>query len=286
MRAEDADGGCDTTDPAFWCPRYKNCGTVDEFLGDSQPAWVEVVAVRVAQWLNSCVSLDWCYQNCFVRFVREVGPGLRVAQFLTAVYVVFFAPVVLKKTLLFEHDVFYPNPEMKFGDVTLSVTFYFWAIDFALLALSWYLIRHHGTPPRCGEAGELTIFYRIPTRLLREDREKQPLTCYQHFVRGFFAALFGSFFVLGVFSMHTILSHMYVRRNPYFAWMLVVQTVVVFLAAVDDLTQIGSPWGIQECSKIASILLSFRALFLIPVTIIWSIAAIAASFPLSYCVEC
>ena len=62
--------------------------------------------------------------------------------------------------------------------------------------------------------------------------------------------------------------------------------VVLVISALGDLCSIGSPWGIQELSHLASILLSFRGLLLVPITVIWSIAAIVASFPPSYCETC
>lgn len=276
---DDCDGKCDSNAPSWWCPRYRNCGTIEEYLGDPQATAVEVVAVRVAQWMNGCASLDWCYENLLTTILREIGPGLRISQFLTAASVVFVTPLFLEVPLLFEHDVFHPNPDMMWGDVTISVAFYLWAVDFALLALSWMLIRYHGTPAQCGDAGQCTPFYRVTTRQLREQRALQKATLPQQLVRWSFAALFGVFFVLGIFATHTTLSHMYVRQNKWFAYLLVLQMVLVATATLDDLTQIGSPWGIQESSKTASVLLSFRALILIPVTLIWSIAAIFASFP-------
>ena len=68
--------------------------------------------------------------------------------------------------------------------------------------------------------------------------------------------------------------------------MLLIQGACAILASLDDQTQIGSPWGIQECSKWASCLLCMRGLYLIPATLIWTGCAVAASFPPSYCIEC
>ena len=83
-----------------------------------------------------------------------------------------------------------------------------------------------------------------------------------------------------------MLSHIYVKKNVYFAWLLGIKLAMLLMASVDNLTNIGSPWGIQECSKTASVLLSSRALFLVSLTVLWSIAAVEASFPPSCCREC
>lgn len=277
---------CDAPDAEWWCARYKNRGRIEEFLGDTEPYRVEVVAVRIAQWLNGCVSLDWAYESCIVTFVRETGPGFRVGCFLSSFYIVVLAGFYLEKPLLFQYDIHHPNGDMAFGNVTLVVTFYVWTIDLAMLALSYYLIRHNGTPTQPGEEGEFTPFYRIATRRLREQRDREPVTAYKATMRGFFAFLFTLYFFFGVLAVHTVLSHMYLTKNVWFAWLLALMAAMALVSSVDDLTNIGSPWGIQEASKTASVLLSFRALFLIPLTLICSATAVAASFPPNVCIEC
>ena len=248
-------------DCEWFCARYKNHGHIEEYLGDTQPHWVEVVAVRFWQWINGCRSLDWTYENWIVALVRETGPGFRLGFFCSAFYIVVVTSIVLETPLVFEFDVHHLASDMRFGNVTVAVAFYLWTLDFGIVALSYYLCRHYGSPARPGAHGECTPFFRV-------------------------AVVFSLYFFLAVFSIHTVLSHMYIRRNTEFAWLLVILLVTTFFSSVDDLTQIGSPWGIQEASKTASVLLSFRGLFLVPLTIVWSVAAIVASFPPSSCVEC
>lgn len=277
---------CAEEDAEWFCVRYKNHGRIEEYLGDTQPYSVEVSAVRVAQWLNDCATLDWGYESTITTILRETGPGFRLGFFFTSVYIVIISTLTLETPLLFQYDIHHPQDDMRFGNVTLVVAFYLWTLDFGILAFSYYLVRHYGTPSRPGENGECTPFFRVPTRQLRETREQTPDTCYVVLMRAVFAVFFTAHFALATLSMHTILSHMYVKQNVFFAWLLGIKAVMAFMASVDDLTHIGSPWGIQECSKTASALLSFRGMFLIPLTIIWSIAAVAASFPPSYCKEC
>ena len=70
------------------------------------------------------------------------------------------------------------------------------------------------------------------------------------------------------------------------AFLLGVMTLMAGISTADDLTQIGSPWGVQESSPWASRLLSLRGCWIFPVSIVWSAAAIAASFPPSWCADC
>lgn len=277
---------CAEDDAEWYCVRYKNCGRLEEYLGDTQPYFVEVLAVRFAQWLNGGYSLDWSHENWITALVREVGPGFRLGFFATSLYVVFFSSFILDSPLLFAYDIHNPQADMRFGNATLIVTFYLWVLDFGIVALCQYLIRHHGALSRPGEDGHCTPFFRVPIRRLREERREQPETAYVHTVRALFAVFFTLYFVVAVFAMHTILSHMYIKENVYFAALLVLKVVMVLASSVDDLTHIGSPWGIQEASKTASVLLSLRGLILVPQTVLWSAAAVAASWPPSYCKEC
>ena len=43
---------CDPLAKSWWSPRYQNCRSMELYLGDSDPWFVEVLAVRVTQLLN------------------------------------------------------------------------------------------------------------------------------------------------------------------------------------------------------------------------------------------
>ena len=129
-------------------------------------------------------------------------------------------------------------------------------------------------------------FLRSPTPLLREERAKQPQTTWRTLSRGFFALFFTLYFFLGVASVHTLLSQTYTNRNPWFAALLIFNALTMSIAALEDCTQVGSPWGIQEQSRIAAVLISFRAIYLVSQTLVFTACAVAASFPPYECVEC
>ena len=68
--------GRTTTDPPPWyAPRYRNRGRLDEYLGDPQAHFLEILDVSFISWLNGYQSLDWSYEGCVVAIVRELGPG-------------------------------------------------------------------------------------------------------------------------------------------------------------------------------------------------------------------
>ena len=286
---------CDVDDPNAWYhPRYRNRSRhLKDFLGDSQPSGAEAAAVAFHMWINGCRSFDWCYESGIVTFVREVGPGFRFASFLTSFYVVIIATLYAERPLLIEFDIHSPSTDMRFGDFTVCVAFYLWGIDLAIVALSYALCRIQGTraQPRPVSAGDITPFFRVVTYELREEREAERRknggrSPWQMLVLFCTCLFYLTFYVLGVLCMHTILSHMYMRRNVWFAVLLGLVVLMGAISSIDDLTHIGSPWGIQECSKSASMMLSIRGCWLYWITVIWTAAAVAASFPPSQCVDC
>ena len=270
----------------WWEPRYENHSTLDKYLGDKAPFWLEVVAVRVAQWFNGCYSLDWCHENWVTTAVRETAPGFRIGCFFTYLTIVVFSSYYLDEPLLLQRELNREGFDMSSANLTLRVTFWLWSWDQALLCLAYCLCRWHGTPPRPGDDGELTPFYRITTRRLREHRKDVAITGYQAFMFVCSGIFYASYFVLAGLSFHTVLSQMYVPKNGWFAAMLVMLMVISLLASMDDLSQIGSPWGIQESSKVASFLISLRALFVHPIVLWWSVCSILATFPPSVCKTC
>ena len=280
---------CKGDEPEWWCPRYRNRGELADFMGDTQVEWVECVAVDFAQWLNGgkrSKRFDWTHESCVTTFLREIGPGVRVGYFVTAFIIVVVASFVLDEPPLFRYTIHHGSIETKYSDITYGFAFGLWMLDFAILCISYYLIRHAATPAKPCSNGEWIIFQRIPTLTTREMRAQEPLTFYTRLVRVFAFVFYALYFVLGVLATHTLISHMAQNRNPYIALLLLIQALLALLASLDDLTNLGSPWGIQECSKFASVMLSVRGLYLVPVTLVWTACAVAAAFPPSYCREC
>ena len=174
----------------------------------------------------------------------------------------------------------------------IAVAFYLWALDLAIVAISHFLSRRASSMTDDSVVAQLTPFYRPMVHYLREERPlratKQTRTDrLVHSVTLLVAAVvYVSFYVLGVLSMHTILAHMYNRKNVSFAVLLGLLALMAGLSTMDDLTRIGSPWGIQESSPWASRLLSLRGCWIFPVSVVWLAAAVAASFPPSWCADC
>lgn len=265
--------------PPWWEPKYKNRGKIEEFLGNTQPYLVEILAVRVMQTLNGHVSLDWTYQNCTLATVRSLSPGMRWAYVLTGVYIILLSLFWLDTPLLFRYDLISDESTMRFGNTTLGVCMFLWSLDYAVLCTGWFLVARMGSRDDNVLARCCLCFTVTAEDGKRRRRESDILGL-------LFAIFFLAVFVIGCFATHTILGHIYIAQNVWFVYLLGVQALMLFVSGLGDLANIGTPWGIQESSHLASILLSFRGLVLVPITIIWSIASVVASFPPSYCAEC
>ena len=248
---------------------YKNeAGRVEEYNGNEEPFLVELMAVRTWQCLNGCVSLDWNYENCIVATIRTVAPAFRMAYFLTGVYMIILSQFILSWPIVFRYDLFSSNRGRSPGNFTVNICMMLWALDFVFLACAYYCVRIHSKGG--WECFSSVTGYR-PAR----------------WVTGLlYGILFIVVAIVGIISTHTVLSHMWHARNVWFAGLLVLQCVMLVVAALGDAIDTGSPWGIQEASRIGSVLLGLRLRVLVPVTVIFSVATIFASWPPSYCAEC
>lgn len=264
--------------PKWWESSYKNRGKMEDYLGNTQPFLVEILAVRVMQTLNGNVSLDWAYQNCTLATVRSLSPGFRWAYVLTGVYICLLSLFWLDTPLLFRYDLVSPQPTMRFGNTTVAVCMFLWSVDYAILSTGWYLVARVGT-----QGSNILDRCCLCFSSATESDGKQKTNVLVSVV---FALFFVAVFAISCISTHTILGHVYSAQNTWFVYLLAAQAFMLLVSSLGDLCNIGSPWGIQQTSHIASIILSFRGLILMPLTIIWSIASVIASFPPSYCATC
>ena len=250
-------------------PAYKNEAVrIEEYTNTEEPFLVELMAVRTWQCLNGCVSLDWYYENCIVATIRTVAPAFRLAYFLTGIYLIILSQFVLAWPLVFRYDLFTSNREMAPGNVTLNVCMMLWALDFVFLSAAYYYVRINAKGGwECFSAVTGYRPVRWVTRLL-------------------YGILFVIVAIVGIISTHTVLSHMWHARNVWFAGLLLLQCAMLVVSSLGDAIDTGSPWGIQEASRVASVLLALRLRVLVPVTVIFSVASVFASWPPSFCAEC
>lgn len=242
---------------------------MEKYTNVYEPFLVEIMAVRTWQCLNGCVSLDWTYENCVVATIRVLAPAFRITSFLTGAYLIILNQFVLSWKLIFRYNLFLETPSMRPGDVTLNTCMTLWALDFCALSAAHYFVWASSAK------GEWWwgwgVFGCRPNRCLSEI---------------IFAIVFAIVAGVGIVATHTVLSHMWHVRNVWFAALLLLQSVMLVVSSLGDAIDIGSPWGVQRASRISSVLLALRLRALVPLTFIFSVASVFASFPPSYCAQC
>ncbi len=227
------------------------------------------MALRTWQVLNGChASLDWTNENCTVATIRLLAPSFRMAYFLTGIYMVIISEYYLKWPLIFRYDLFTSDNAMKPGNATLNICMMMWAFDFAFLSMAFFFVRLNAK-------GDWNLFSSVTGYRPRE--------C---ILRVVYSCIFLSVAVVGVISTHTVLSHMWRAQNVWFAALLLLQCIMLVISSLGDIVDSGSPWGIQEASRLASVLLCVRSFVLVPITVIFSLASVFASWPPSYCAQC
>ena len=278
---------------AWYAARYENCARdVSRYIGTTQPSFSEVCAVRFSSWLNGDLSLDWTFESCTTTLVRELGPGFRFGHLLASLYIVVISTLYLGRPLVFEYGLEHKETDMRFGNVTVAIAFYLWAINLAIVAIALFLSRRGSKLSNDSQLAQMTPFYRPLVYYLREERpevearQTQAAKYCQTASMTVSFLLYAAFYILGVLSMHTMLAHMYNRKNVWFAVLIGLTALMDGISTADDLTQIGTPWGVQESSPWASRLLAIRGCWIFPVSVVWMAAAIAASFPPSWCADC
>ena len=225
------------------------------------PFFVEVVAMRTWQFLNGCTPLDATRENCLVYAIRLATPALRISCMLTGLYLIILNRFFQSWPLIFRYSLLPETGSITAGNVTVYACMLLWALDFVFLAVACAYTFSHGKRDwwlwACGfrlNDGLLTIF------------------C---------ALFFAVYAAVGIIWTHTALSHMWHVRNPWFAALLGLNCVTLVVSSLGDAVDIGSPRGANHTSRVASVILSLRLGVLVPVTVIFSVAAVFASWRLS-----
>ena len=266
---------------------FKNRGQIEEFMGDTQPYLAEVLAVRIFLFLQgerfprngeTNTTLDWTHEGCAVTWIRDCGPGLRTSTTVVGLYMLvlqYFFDV----HLFFKYDTYIEGFSMLPANITIGTTLFLWSFDICFSSLGFFLLN--------AARGDLRLSV-YSTKAIRNTMEdgNACVRLVQAVAWVWYAVLFAFVFVLGTFTMHTIIVQMYVRENIFFAMLFGLLTLTTLVTALADICAVGSPWGLGASSREASQLLSFRAVVVVPILVWFSICTVFASFPPSFCEEC
>lgn len=225
-----------------------------------KPFLVEILAMRTWQCLNGCSSSDAAHENCLVHTIRPVAPALRISYLLTGLYLIILNRFFQSWPLIFRYRLLPDNGSITADNVTLYACMLLWALDFVFLAVAcayaWSHSKHDWW------LWGLGIRWRAPPLVAA-------ILC------TLLAAVYAA---VGIIWTHTALSHMWHVRNAWFAALLGLQCGTLVVSSLGDAIEVGSPRGARHTSRMASVLFSLRLGVLVPVTVIFSVAAVFASW--------
>ena len=235
---------------------------------------MEILASRYFYVLNCC---DYDAESLLTIIIRPLGWGARLAFYIFSVVFAIMAMYhtnnpMLQYTFSRERDAegtLRDDPTDIFEWAVYGI-FVVWVVSIATEMLSYLVGRGVGRP----YSGQCSTF-----PLLLFNRVAMPSEsgrCCFYVLLAFWyigAALFATA------MMHTIVSHMFVTRNLFFAILFAVLTAFQLLAALADAVSIGGIDGLTVSNRPGSWLASFRVIVMAPIQTIASVAFIILCFP-------
>lgn len=230
--------------------------SVTEYLDDEQAWLLEILALNVFFVLNGDRSDQT--ESPFVFLARALGPGCRFAFFATNA-ISFALFLWVRPALVARYSISRGN----FAGDLLAESCYFMFVTYSALGLVGRLLPRPENRPRLQST-------RVPWIMLGDALPKNdPWPVW--FVFGVEL----SRLAMTVLGMHTILLGCYRLRLANFAWLLVLQTVYVLVAAVDTVSRCGGPFGIPAGG--ARRVAAARALVLVPFVVMFGVWTVVVS---------
>jgi hypothetical protein len=235
---------------------------------------IEILASRWFYVLNCC---DYQSESVITMVLRPLGWGSRLAFYaFSAVFMLMSmnheSNPLLQYTFSRERDGegTLRNDDSDIFEPFVYAIFAIWVFSIATEMLSYLVGRGAGRPhaKQCS-AFPIVLFNRvaIPAESSR--------CCFYVLLALWYvgATLFATA------MLHTIISHLFVTRNFYFAVLFAVLTAFQLLAALADAVSIGGIDGLAVSNRPGSWLASMRVVVLLPIQVIGSVAFIILCFP-------
>ena len=235
---------------------------------------LEILASRVFYTLNGCMY-DF-EENFIIMMLRPIGWGCRMALFLFSLIFCVMAigrdtnPIgqysfsrerdddgVLKNGTTDDSDVF---------QWFVWLTFGIWAVSIATSAMTYLAGRYGAKQPYAGQLCASFPFV-FCNRTAIDDEGGDGTRCGMMLI---LTVWFLGNAAAALAVVYTAMSHMYVKRNAYFAYLLLVLLALVVLGTLADALSLGGPTGIYVQSRSASWLASLRAVVIVPVQVIFT----------------
>ena len=264
--------------PQDWMPRDAKGRFDDRDVGGlrsylpGEASFIEVLTSQVYYVLNGCIYEDG--DNLIIMLLRPLGWGCRMAFFLSSV--IFFVLAMTRSTnpitqySLSRHrdddGVLTNSTAVDAFDWFVLTTFVLWVVSIAS-TVSTYLIGRYGAKNPYSTQLCAVFPFVLCNRTAIHDQGGDGTRC--AFMLGLSLWFLGLAAAASV-MVFTVMSHVYVKRNVYFAWLLVVLLALMVFASLADAISIGGPSGIYTQSRPASWIVALRSILILPVQIIFT----------------
>jgi hypothetical protein len=239
---------------------------------------LEILASRYHYVVNGC---EYGNETCIPMLLRPIGWGLRLAFYLFSAIFLFLAasrdtnPInqySFSRERTLENVL--ENDDTDAFEWFVGLTYVIWVVSIFSEVCTYLVGRGGGgKAPHQGQcsAFPLTLLNRVS---LPGDEDGN--RCFQGFI---LLVWFLGFGVMAATMMYAIISHMFVKRNTYFAWLFVAIVAANMLGALSDALSIGGIDGLAVQNRPASWLVSLRVIVIVPVTTVFSLFFLFLSSP-------
>ena len=233
---------------------------------------IEIVASKAYYVLNGCLYEE--EENFIIMMLRPVGWGCRIAFYLVSL-VFCFLSLTRSTNPIFQYSFSrernaegaLENDETDAFEWFVYVTYGTWVLSI-LTAMLTYLVGRYGAknPYSSQYCASFPFIFCNRTAIHNEDDDGTRCGMMLLLTIWFLGnAVAASIFV------YAAMSHTFVKRNVYFAWLLVVLLALVAMGTLADALSLGGPTGIYVQSRAASWLASLRAVVIVPLQVIFTL---------------
>jgi len=240
---------------------------------------LEILASRYHYILNGC---EYGEETCIPMLFRPIGWGCRLAFFLFSA--VFCVMAMMRDTNPIGQYTFSRERDgegvLKDDDTDafewfVYVTYGAWVTSILTEVLTYLVGRGGGGKKahshQCS-AFPLTLCNRVSIGGSAEDAANYDDADGMHCLQGMFLFVwFLGFGAMASAMLYTTISHMFVKRNVYFAWLFVVFVGFTVLSTLSDALSLGGIDGLVVQNRLASWLAALRVIVVVPVTVIFSL---------------
>lgn len=242
-------------------------GLRGHMLGNS--TFVEVIASRWWYVFNGC---EYGEEKCIPMLLRPLGWGCRLAFYLLSALFCVTAEMRSPSPIGFytfsrkrDDEGVLTNDSSDFFEWYVSLVFVLWLVAIFTETMSYVVGRGGSAAPHDGQcsATPFLFFNRVTIGGGEDD-----CRCFKGVL---ILVWFLGFGVTASVMMHTIVAHLFVSRNTYFAWLFLMLLAFQLLAGLADVLSIGHIDGLQVQNRVASWLVSIRVVLILPVLAIVSV---------------